>query len=313
LVGASGRPRPRRGVWEASAVRLGVFVSNEGDHASRLGLTNMAVAAEEAGADGLWVSDHLLMLDEGTTEYPFSRDGVPPWDMTDHYYEALVCCAWIAAVTRRCRVGTAILVLPQRNVLEVAKMVATLDRLSSGRFVLGVGAGWYSAEMEALGYDFGSRGRRLDEMLEVLRDCWSGRPVSYDGTQIKIPDRIVLEPRPAQSSGVPLLIGGMSAVARRRAARHGDGWLAIAGAEDWDPELLSERFADVRGRRDGREPFEFVVQLNADPTDTGRILEIAREAGEAGVDEIILEPPWLEGVEAAASMVADVKAATPAL
>jgi probable F420-dependent oxidoreductase len=294
-------------------VRLGVFVSNEGDHASRLGLTNMAVAAEEAGADGLWVSDHLLMLDEGTTEYPFSRDGVPPWDMTDHYYEALVCCAWIAAVTRRCRVGTAILVLPQRNVLEVAKMVATLDRLSSGRFVLGVGAGWYSAEMEALGYDFGSRGRRLDEMLEVLRDCWSGRPVSYDGTQIKIPDRIVLEPRPAQSSGVPLLIGGMSAVARRRAARHGDGWLAIAGAEDWDPELLSERFADVRGRRDGREPFEFVVQLNADPTDTGRILEIAREAGEAGVDEIILEPPWLEGVEAAASMVADVKAANPAL
>jgi probable F420-dependent oxidoreductase len=295
-------------------VRLGVFVSNEGDHASRLGLSEMAAAAEEAAADGLWVSDHLLMLDEPTTEYPFSHDGVPPWDMTGDYYEALSCCAWIAAVTERCRVGTAILVLPQRNVLEVAKTVATLDRLSSGRFVLGVGAGWYSAEMKALGYDFASRGRRFDEMLEILRDCWSGRPGGYDGNQIKIPDHIVLEPRPAQPSGIPLLVGGMSAVARRRAARHGDGWLAITGADDWDPESLAAAFAEVRAQREDPDAaFELVLQLNADPTNTGRILEVVRQAGEVGVDEVIVEPPWPEGIAAARAMIAEVKAATQAL
>lgn len=295
-------------------MRLGVFVSNEGDHAGRLGLAEMAVAAEEAAVDGLWVSDHLVMLDEPTSEYPFSRDGSPPWEPTDDYYEALTCCACIAAVTRRCRVGTAILVLPQRNVLEVAKMAATLDRLSSGRFVLGVGVGWYSAEMEALGYDFGSRGRRMDEMLDVLRDCWDGRPGSYDGSQIKIPDGVVLEPRPAQRPGVPLLVGGMSAVARRRAARRGDGWLAIAGADDWEPQSLAAGIADVHARREQNDvPFETVLQLNADPTDAARILELVREAAELGVDEVIVEPPWAKGVAEARAMIAEVRAATLAL
>ncbi|MET0926007.1 MAG: LLM class flavin-dependent oxidoreductase, partial [Solirubrobacterales bacterium] len=101
------------------SLRLGVFVSNEGDFASSLGLARMAEGAEAAGADGLWVSDHLMLFDEPTSEYPFSADGAPSWDMTGDYYEALACCATIAAVTERCRIGTAILVLPQRNVFEV--------------------------------------------------------------------------------------------------------------------------------------------------------------------------------------------------
>jgi probable F420-dependent oxidoreductase len=291
-------------------MRIGVFVSNEGDHASRLGLSAMAVAAEEAGADGLWVSDHLLMLDEPTTEYPFSEDGVPPWDMAGDYYEALTCCAWIAASTRRCRVGTAVLVLPQRNVLEVAKAVATLDRLSSGRFALGVGAGWYGGEMEALGYGFRSRGRRFDEMLEVLRDCWTGRPAGYGGSEISVRKGVVLEPRPVHGR-VPLLVGGMSAVARRRAARHGDGWLAIAGSDDWDAEHLSAGLADVRRRRGVQgDSFEAVLQLNADPQDTPRIAELVRQAGEIGFDEVIVEPPWAAGVEDAAAVIAEVRAST---
>src|SRR4051795_6842721 len=120
-------------------MRLGVFVSNEGEFAFRLGLGQMAEVAESAGAGGLSVSDHLLLFDEPTTEYPFSEDGAPTWDMTGDYYEALTCCATMAAATDRCRIGTAILVLPQRNVFEVAKMSATIDRLSGGRFALGVG------------------------------------------------------------------------------------------------------------------------------------------------------------------------------
>ena len=292
-------------------MRLGVFVSNEGDHMSRLGVAEMAVAAEEAGADGLWVSDHLLMLDEPTTEYPFSHDGRPPWDMSDDYYEAITCCAWIAAATDRCRVGTAILILPQRNVLEVAKAIATIDRLSGGRLALGVGAGWYSGEMEALGYDFGARGRRFDEMLEVLRECWSGRPTRYDGDHVSIPDRVVLEPRPAQERGVPILVGGMSGVARRRAARLGDGWLAIADGSRWDPDGLAAGLADVRARRpDGAAPLEAVLQLNADPDDPSRIAELAREAAQVGFEEVIVEPPWASGIEASRAAIAAIRSAT---
>jgi probable F420-dependent oxidoreductase len=292
-------------------VRLGVFVSNEGDHMSRLGATEMAVAAEEAGADGLWVSDHLLMLDEPTSEYPFSDDGRPPWEMTDPYLEALACCAWIAAATERCRVGTAILILPQRNVLEVAKTAATIDHLSAGRFALGVGAGWYSGEMEALGYDFGSRGRRFDEMLEVLRSAWGGRPAAYDGDHVSVPERIVLEPRPAQRQGVPILVGGMSSPARRRAARLGDGWLAIAGASDWDADGLAAGLADVRERReDPAAEFEAVLQLNADPRDPARVAQLVAEAGEVGFGEVIVEPPWADGLDEARAAIAEIRAAT---
>jgi probable F420-dependent oxidoreductase len=292
-------------------LRLGVFVSNEGDPMSRLGVTEMALTAEGAGADGLWVSDHLLMLDEPTTEYPFSDDGRPPWEMTDLYFEALTCCAWIAAVTERCRVGTAILILPQRNVIEVAKTVATIDHLSGGRFALGVGAGWYSGEMEALGYDFGSRGRRFDEMLEVLRGAWSGRPNRFDGEQVSVPERVVLEPRPAQRSGVPLLVGGMSRPARRRAAGLGDGWLAIASASDWDADGLAAGLADVRARReDQAAPFEAVLQLNADPRDPARIAQLVHEAGQVGFGEVIVEPPWADGLDEARAAIAEARAAT---
>jgi probable F420-dependent oxidoreductase len=291
-------------------VRLGVFVSNEGGHMARLGVREMAVAAEAAGADGLWVSDHLLMLDEPTTEYPFSPDGRPPWEMTDPYLEALTCCSWIAAATQRCRVGTAILILPQRNVLEVAKAAATIDQLSGGRFVLGVGAGWYRGEMEALGHDFGSRGKRFDEMLRVLRDAWGGRPAPFAGAHVAIPDRVVLEPRPAQEGGVPILIGGMSAPARRRAAGLGDGWLAIASASDWDPTGLAAELDDVRGRRaDADAPFEAVLQLIADPRDPARIARLVHEAAEVGFGEVIVEPPWADGLSEARAAIAEIHAA----
>jgi probable F420-dependent oxidoreductase len=293
-------------------VRLGVFVSNEGDFASRLGLARMAVAAEAAGGDGLWVSDHIVLLDEPTTEYPFSDDGVPTWDMTGDYYEALACCATMAAVTERCRIGTAVLVLPQRNVLEVAKTAATVDQLSGGRFALGVGAGWYSSEMQALGYTFESRGRRFDEMLDVLHECWTGRPAAYDGEEISVPDRVVMQPRPAQQPGIPLLVGGMSAPARRRAAKRGEGWLALAVAESWDPELLARQLDDVRARRVRDGEFEAVLQLNSDPDDGERMIELVIAAGAIGFDEVIVEPPWARGIEAACALITDVKDAVGA-
>src|SRR5258705_13710749 len=146
-------------------MRIGAIVPNDGPLPLRIGLGGMAEAAERAGAESVWVSDHLLMVDGPTSRYPYSADGQQTWSNEIDYFEALACCAYMAAVTHDCRIGTAVLVLPQRNVLELAKVAASIDQLSGGRLVLGVGAGWNAAEMEALGYDFADRGRRFDEML----------------------------------------------------------------------------------------------------------------------------------------------------
>jgi hypothetical protein len=125
-----------------------------------------------------------------------------------------------------------------------------------------------------------------------------------------VPERVVLEPRPAQRSGVPLLVGGMSRPARRRAAGLGDGWLAIASASDWDPDALAAGLADVRARRqEAAGPFEAVLQLNADPRDPARVAELVREAGQVGFGEVIVEPPWADGLEEARAAIGVVRAA----
>src|SRR5919112_1824450 len=96
---------------------------------------------------------------------------------------------------------TSVLILPQRNVLELAKTTATLDALSGGRFVLGIGAGWFAEEIEALGYRFETRGRRTDEMIEVLRRCWTGRSHPFEGEEIAVREDLIFEPRPSQPYG----------------------------------------------------------------------------------------------------------------
>jgi len=219
----------------------------------------------------------------------------------------------MAAVTRRCRIGTAVLVVPQRNVLELAKAVASIDRLSGGRFVLGVGAGWHSAEMQALGYDFRSRGKRLDEMLDVLRECWTGRPQPHTGELVEIPANIVLHPRPVKPEGPAVLVGGMSDPALHRAARRGAGWLALASADRFDAEVLRERWLTLERlrREQGRtEPFETALKLHASSALAGELPELALRARQIGFDEVIVEPPWELGTEVAGETIAAVLSST---
>ncbi len=287
-------------------MRVGAIVPNDGECPARLGIPRMARAAEDAGAEGVWVSDHLLLVDEPTEDYPYSADGALTWRVDVDYYEALASCVAMAMATKTCRIGTAVLVLPQRNVLEVAKAAATIDRLSASRLALGVGAGWNRREFEALGYVYATRGKRLDEMLSVLRDCWSGRPAGFQGSEVHVPPEVVLYPRPVRPAGPPLLVGGMSAAARRRAATLGDGWLAIAFADRWDPDALRAQLEDVRSRRrdvgaEGR--FEAVLKLHSGFAELDRLPELVAETRRIGFDEVIVDPPWTEGIDAAAEAI----------
>ena len=285
---------------------IGAIVPNAGAAPSRVGIAAMARAAEQAGASSVWVSDHLLMVDERTTQYPYSDDGAPTWAVDVDYYEALSCVGAMAAATDRVRVGTAVLVLPQRNVLEVAKTAVTLDRLSGGRLALGVGAGWNGPEFAALGRRFETRGRRFDEMLDVLRGCWSGRPPAFEGAELTVPPGVVLMPTPARPAGVPLLVGGMTRPARRRAAERGDGWLAIAFAEKWDGEELRRQYEDVvaqRARVSSGQPFETLLLLHAKAAEGERVPALVAEAQAIGFGEVIVEPDWLDGLDAARALI----------
>jgi probable F420-dependent oxidoreductase len=271
----------------------------------------MARTAEAAGAESLCVADHLLMVERESTDYPYSADGRPTWDKREDYYEAFACCAFMAAATQSCRIGTAILVLPQRNVLEVAKVAASIDQLSGGRLFLGVGVGWYRDEMEALGYDYRRRGGRFDEMLKVLRDCWSGTPAAFAGRHIDVPSGVVLHPPPAQAGGPPLLVGGMSDPALGHAARYGDGWLALGFVHTLELDVMEERLATLTTLREqaGRPRLAKVLKLHARVDDAEKLPDAVVALGELGFDEIMVDLPWERGLVAAGETIAAVRSA----
>jgi probable F420-dependent oxidoreductase len=282
-------------------MKIGVQIPNNSDKPRQIGLTKMGRLAEDAGADSLWVNDHLLMVEGGRSPYPFTPDGAIPWPMDMPWYECLTAASFLASSTSTCRIGTSVLILPQRNVLELARTTATLDALSGGRFVLGIGAGWFAEEIEALGYRFETRGRRTDEMIEVLRSCWTGRPKPFEGEEIAVPEGLVFEPRPSQPGGPPILVGGMSRAALRRAALRGDGWLAFQRDELDTAQLadLLEALENLRGEAERlEEPFSNVMRLHASPGMSSRLPECAFRIQELGFDELIINPPWGDLAEA---------------
>lgn len=289
-------------------MRIGAIVPNSGPDALRHGVAEMAMAAEAAGASSVWVSDHLVLSEAPQSDYPYSSDGRITWNVNDDYLESLTTCAYLAAATHQVAIGTAVLILPQRNVLQVAKEVATLDRLSGGRFRLGVGAGWNRAEMEALGFDFERRGARFDEMIDALRECWSGTTSGFVGDYVTIPSGLALYPTPTSKKGPPLLIGGMSKAAIRRAASRGDGWLALAFVDTWDGEGLARAAADFAvqvSQQRSSQPFR-ALKLHCRPESVDRLERHVAVAAELGFDEVIVELPWPRGIESATSVLATV-------
>jgi probable F420-dependent oxidoreductase len=225
-------------------------------------LTGIARAAEEAAFHGVLISDHLFFPGRLDSRYPYAPDGRPGFDGKTPFPDPWVAIAAMAAVTERLRFGTIVFVLPLRHPLEVAKAVGTAAVLSGGRLALGAGAGWLREEFEALGMDFETRGRRMDEMIAVMRRCWSGEMVEHHGTFFELGP---LQMSPAPREPVPIYVGGLSAAALRRAAQLGDGWIGTGHTPEQAIAYL-ERLRVLR-REAGREaePFEAIVPLMVPP------------------------------------------------
>jgi probable F420-dependent oxidoreductase len=251
----------------------------------------LAQGCEGAGFSSLWAPEHVVFFTRYRSAYPYSADGAPPWSGVTGIFDPLFVCAVAAEATQRLRVGSAVLILPQRPVLLTAKEALTVDHLSGGRFRFGAGAGWAAEEYAALGVPFAQRGRRFDEYLNVLRLVWTGEPASFHGEFVDFDD-VVLLPKPFTPGGPPILIGGESRAAIRRAARLGDGWYGWWSGGELAPHLDEvRRELDSAGRREG-DDFHLQLGIPFQPGDTqDSILAKVEEARRCGVAELILGVP----------------------
>jgi probable F420-dependent oxidoreductase len=290
--------------------RFGVKLPVLGRHAVDPGLIEIAAVAEEAGADALWISDHIVITERTDSRYPYSSDGSVSWAPDTDCIESLTACTWLASATTRASVGTAVLVLPQRDPILLAKTAATIDWLSQGRFVLGVGAGWYAEEFAALGWDFATRGRRMNEAIELLRACWSGRPPEFDGEFFTLPAGVHCFPTPVRPGGVPVLIGGMAKVSLNRVSRLGDGWVALTRWDVLDFDDLARKLEYVHGARPaGMAPLQTVLRITG-AVETQQIdarIDALRRLASLGFDEVSIDPDWsdLDGARELISRVAE--------
>ena len=179
----------------------------------------VARAVEEIGYDHIDIFDHVVM------GYPVEGRAKGPYPPQMPILEALILMSHIAAVTSRIGIGTEVLVLPQRHPTLVAKQISTIDTLSGGRVRLGVGVGWQESEYEALGEDFHTRGKRMDEAIRLLRAWWGEERVDFASAYYPM-TAMAMEPKPPQGGRLPIWVGGMSEAAWRRVGTLGDGWLA---------------------------------------------------------------------------------------
>lgn len=246
-------------------------------------LLELARCADECGFEAMAFPDHVVHPERLDTPYPYTPDGSRRWEAFTPWVDPWVAVAACAAVTRRLRFTNNVFVLAMRNPFLAAKAIATAAVLSRGRVTLTLGVGWSNVEYRLMGQEFRNRGRRTDEMIELLRKLWTGEMVSHEGRHYRFDP---LEMSPAPPERIPIWIGGISDAALRRAARN-DGWLSDlqTSAE------IAECIATVRRHREeagrGDEPFD--VMASASDAFT---LDGYRRLADAGVTHV-LTLPWI--------------------
>ncbi len=224
-------------------MEFGVFLPISGRAAGRDTLVEAARQAEDLGFAAVWAADRIIIPWEIRTSYPYSEENafiVPP---DRPFLEPLTCLAFLAGATEKIRLGISVLVMPYRHPMYWAKIATTIDTLSKGRFILGVGVGWMVEEFEALGAPFEERGARSNEQLEILRRLWEEERPTFDGEFYHF-DNVAFYPKPYQKPSLPVWVGGEASAAQRRAAVYGDAWFPYFVRIT--PGELAARFGNVQ-------------------------------------------------------------------
>ncbi|MBA6412346.1 TIGR03619 family F420-dependent LLM class oxidoreductase [Parahaliea sp. F7430] len=213
-------------------------------------LVEVAKHAEQLGFEGIILAEHIYYPKQTQSHYFYSPDGRSPQNADMEFPDPLISFAAIASQTTRLKMMTGIYVLPLRHPIEAAKNMATLAKLSSNRFMLGFGAGWLKEEFDQFGIEFSKRGSRMDEMLEVMTQLWSGQPLTFAGEHFSMQD---IQIRPYPSKAIPLIGGGHSKAAIKRAVEKCDGWYGPGNTVD---ELKDIVPALKRARTEAKRPLE---------------------------------------------------------
>jgi len=259
-------------------MRVGIHLPQYGKAAGPDAIARAARHAEDLGFADVWVSDHLV--------HPAEQDYPSPF-----LYDPLMTLCWAAASTQRVGLGTSVLIAAHHGALELANSLASLDRLSGGRLTLGIGVGWSEREFDALGHSFHDRGRRTDEIIDLLRACWRDDPVDFAGEHYRL-DKIRVLPKPAHE--ITIWIGGRAEPAYRRAIARGDGFQAIG----LDPEQASATVTRIR--QDKPDPaFTISLRTGWDPRgmEPSRIRDECAAYSEAGIQHVVAAP-WRNDLDA---------------
>lgn len=250
-------------------MKLSINLRNWGPYSTRDLVLEFARAVDESGLDTVWINERLALPAN-------AAPGTPTYSATGRTLDPLATLAFLAAVTQRIGLGTAVLNLPFRPALSTAKWVATVHDLSGGRVRLGIGTGWMTEEFRALGLDPQRRGAMTDETLAVLQRCFQSDVVEVNGQSI------LFQPRPSRP---PIYVGGKPPHALRRVVRFGEGWIP-AGVE---PDALKPGIAQLRelGQAAGRPPLEVIAMKTLPLADVPRAVDYARQFRDAGVTHLV--------------------------
>lgn len=266
-------------------MKFGLRYCNTGRFVDPTKAVELLQAGEEAGFESAWTVEHTVVPAGYESAYPYSPDGKMAGAVEDFPLpDPLIWMSYVAAVTTRIKLATGILILPQHNPVSMAKQIATLDYMSNGRILLGIGVGWLREEFEALNASFDDRGPRTDEYVAAMRALWTEDCPSFDGEYVKFAP-LYCRPKPPNGP-VPVIIGGHSKAAARRAGRLGDGFFPARGASQELIDLV-RRTAEENGR-DGAS-IEITTSLPDDLDDIPKLAAI-------GVDRVLVPVSGVAGL-----------------
>ena len=293
-------------------MEVGVTIPNAGPKASVENVVTTARWAEELGYHSLWLSDHVVLAKQVDSYYPYRTHG--RWDSPPDtkWLDPLLTLAWVGAAAPSLKLGTSVLVLPIRNPILLAKQIGSLDFLSGGRVILGAGTGWMEEEFNIIGESFKNRGRRVVEMVELMRQFWTGKTVNFQGEFYQVSD-CKMHPKPVQEK-IPVVWGGHSEAAIKRVAQIGDGWHPTQISLDQLGEGIKKLHQYCR--RFNRNPD--TLQIIARPGDTYQVTaETQAHHIELGVNHLVVdtqikeEDPDLELLRAQMERVAQICSLQP--
>ena len=264
-------------------MKIGIFAMGTNRMAGGALLRSLAANAERLGVATLWVPEHVVLLDQYASKYPYSQDGQLPAPTDAPILDPFLALMCMASATSKIRLATGICLVPEHNPLVLAKVTATLDYLSGGRFALGVGIGWLEEEFVAMGIPWEHRAKRTREYIEAMRQLWGEDPSSYSGEYVNFKN-VRSNPKPVQGSKLPVIFGGESAPALRRVAEYGNGWCGfnLGPGEAADKIRRIESLLKSNGRK--RSDVELAVSPYTKPITTD---DLARYR-DAGVDEVVV-------------------------